>query len=160
MTDENYAKKGDVMRKSIIVSTVVILIHSTLLHVQAALPASLPLMPWQELYDNLDLVSSSGPWYLINVLPRDIYVDCSLPHSINIPTHRLSKKLASPKKWPRNRKIIIYCAGMDCPLSKYAYQALVELGFKDIWVLDGGIRQWKQNMLTVQGVCQSGYLHG
>lgn len=148
------------MKIQLLVLGTILVSTSLLFGAQVKSDEVMPTISWQELSDNLDKVSSSGPWYLINVLPRDIYVDCSLPHSINIPTHRLGKKLASPKKWPRSRKIIIYCAGMDCPLSKYAYQTLRDLGFKDVLVLDGGIRQWKRNMMITQGVCKSGYLHG
>lgn len=148
------------MKIQVVLFGIVFLFHGMLISADLESESQMPKISWQELSDNLDQISSSGPWYLINVLPHDIYVDCALPRSINIPTHRLGKKLASPKKWPRSRKIIIYCAGMDCPLSKYAYQTLRGLGFKDVLVLDGGIRQWKQNMLTTQGVCRSGYLHG
>lgn len=119
-----------------------------------------PTISWQDLSQNLDKVSSSGPWYLINVLPHDIHIDCAIPGSINIPTHKLAKKLASDKKWPRSRTIVIYCAGLDCPLSKYAYQTLKGLGFVDVTVLEGGIRQWTKSMQELQGVCKSGYLLG
>lgn len=97
-------------------------------------------------------------WYLINVLPDGISGECFIPGSISIPTHKLEKKLSNPKKWPRSRKIILYCAGADCPLSRYAYEIVKKLGFDDVQVLEGGIVEWIQNKLPVQGACLFEYL--
>lgn len=121
----------------------------------------IPTVSWQEISDNMAFIQGKEQprWYVVNVLPRDICSDCCIPGSINIPTHLLNPKNQKLKRWPRSRKIIIYCAGDDCPLSKYAYQAFRSLGFTDVWVLDGGIRGWKRNMLPTIGRCKSGYLN-
>jgi rhodanese-related sulfurtransferase len=97
-------------------------------------------------------------WYLINVLPNEFCSECSIPGSINIPTHKLEKKLANSKKWPRDRKIVVYCAGGDCPLSKYAYEILKKLGFVDVQILAGGIIEWVADKLLVHGHCAFSYL--
>jgi rhodanese-related sulfurtransferase len=97
-------------------------------------------------------------WYLINVLPDDVCGECFIPGSINIPTHKLQKKLSNSKKWPRDRKIILYCAGGGCPLSKYAYEIVTNLGFKDVQILEGGIVEWIKNKLPIEGACLFEYL--
>ncbi len=97
-------------------------------------------------------------WYLINVLPTDFCSECSIPGSINIPVHKLEKKLANAKKWPRGRKIVVYCAGGDCPLSKYAYQIIKKLGFVDVQILAGGIIEWVADKMLVNGPCAFNYL--
>lgn len=97
-------------------------------------------------------------WYLINVLPSDCCSECSISGSINIPVHKLEKKLANAKKWPRDRKIVVYCAGGDCPLSKYAYQILTKLGFVDVQILAGGITEWVADKMLVDGPCAFNYL--
>jgi rhodanese-related sulfurtransferase len=119
---------------------------------------NIPTISWQELTKNLDKTSKKDPyrWYVINVLPKDICTDCSIPGSINIPTHLLTKKL---QNWPKDRKIVLYCVGQSCPLSKYAYQSLKALGFQNLVVLDGGMRSWKKNMMPTLGRCRFGYLY-
>lgn len=122
-----------------------------------ALDQDYPTVSLSELKYNASKIRTRQ-WLLINILPRDIFLDCSIPGSVNIPTHMLTKKLASVKNHPRDRKIIIYCAGKDCPLSKYAYQELVRMGFTDVRVFPGGMREWVQKGMAAQGICKSGYL--
>lgn len=96
-------------------------------------------------------------WYLINVLPRYVCTDCMIPGSSNIPIHLLEKKLKNDQKWPRSRKIIVYCAGGNCQLGQYAYDILKHLGFGDIHILKGGIAAWKSQGYPVSGKCTLGY---
>jgi glyoxylase-like metal-dependent hydrolase (beta-lactamase superfamily II)/rhodanese-related sulfurtransferase len=39
--------------------------------------------------------------------------------------------------------IVTYCDGITCPASTKAYQALVELGYKNVFEYPGGISEWK-----------------
>ncbi|MBI2344879.1 rhodanese-like domain-containing protein [Candidatus Dependentiae bacterium] len=124
--------------------------------------ASVSYVSCKEVADHIDCLSDKDEsrWYLINVLPRYICQDCTIVNSINIPIHILYKKLKNSQKWPRNRKIIIYCAGKDCALSRHAYEIIKNLGFVDVQVLDGGIFAWQQDGYPVKGKCQFGYLNG
>lgn len=115
-----------------------------------------PTVSCEYLMQNMGQVLAKKPsLYVINVLPKTVYKDCLIPGSINIPTHTIKKRMNS---WPRDEKIIIYCAGNDCPLSRYAYQILEQMGFLQVFVLEGGLRLWRKKSLAVQGVCQHGYL--
>lgn len=152
--------KGDVMKVRLLLGILLLtLCDSPEIATSVNSGVVIPTMSGQDISDNMAYVSGrlQPRWYLINVLPHDICLDCCIPGSITIPTHLLNQKL---KKWPRSRKIVIYCAGGDCPLSKYAYQILQAMGFVDISVLEGGIRAWKQQGLPMVGRCRSGYLHG
>jgi len=122
----------------------------------------IPTVSWSQIAKNMDFIKGKllPRWYVVNVLPRDICRDCCIPGSINIPTHLLTYKNSKLKHWPRSAKIVIYCAGENCPLSKYAFQALTSLGFTDVSVLEGGMRAWRRNMLPTIGRCKSGYLNG
>ncbi len=115
----------------------------------------------QEVAENMSYLSpkNSNRWYLINVLPRYICSECTIADSINIPVHILDKKLSNEQKWPRGRKIILYCAGGNSPLSKYAYEIVQKLGFDDVQVLEGGIAAWKEDGYPVTGKCLSRYLN-
>ena len=114
----------------------------------------------QEVAENRAYLSAKNRdrWYLINVLPRYICSECTIPDSINIPVHILDKMLKNSQKWPRSRKIILYCAGGSCPLSCYAYEIVKKLGFNDVQVLEGGIAAWKNDGYPVTGKCLSRYL--
>jgi rhodanese-related sulfurtransferase len=122
--------------------------------------ASIRYITCQEVAENMSYLSAKNEnrWYLINVLPRYICSECSITDSINIPVHILDKKLNNKQKWPRSRKIILYCAGGNSPLSRYAYEIVKKLGFDDIQILNGGIAAWKQNGYPVTGKCLSSYL--
>jgi rhodanese-related sulfurtransferase len=122
--------------------------------------ASVRYITCQEVAENMPYLSSKNMnrWYLINVLPRYICSECTITNSINIPVHILDKKLNNKQKWPRSRKIILYCAGGNSPLSRHAYQIVKKLGFDDVQVLEGGIAAWKQDGYPVTGKCLSQYL--
>jgi rhodanese-related sulfurtransferase len=102
-------------------------------------------------------ISREEGLYVINVLPKAICVDCSIPGTLNIPFHKLGKKA---QKWPRNREIIIHCAGLDCPLGRYACELLHTMGFANVTLFDGGVRTWKRHNLPTTGKCRAGYLKG
>ncbi|OGB86138.1 hypothetical protein A3J41_00525 [candidate division TM6 bacterium RIFCSPHIGHO2_12_FULL_38_8] len=104
----------------------------------------------------LSLANEDG-LYVINVLPKAICADCKIPGTLNIPFDKLGKKTA---KWPKNREIIIHCAGMDCPLGQYACDLLQGMGFQNVALFDGGIRTWKRQNLPTTGRCKAGYLKG
>ena len=121
---------------------------------------SISYVTCQELARNMDYLSGKDGfrWYLINVLPRYICAECTIPGSINIPVHLLDKKLKSSQKWPRDRKIIVCCVGGVSPLSRYAYEIIKNLGFDDVHILEGGMSAWKNYGYSVIGKCRAGYL--
>lgn len=119
---------------------------------------SIPTISCLDLQNKMELsISNEDGLYVINVLPKAMCVDCKIPGTINIPFHKLSKKA---QNWPKNREIIIHCAGMDCPLGRYACELLHNMGFKNIALFDGGIRTWKRHNLPTTGRCKAGYLKG
>ena len=94
---------------------------------------------------------------VINVLPKAICKDCKIPGTLNIPIDKLVKKV---QNWPKNREIVIHCAGNPCPLGRHAYQMLIHQGFSNVWLFDGGLRCWKRENLPTCGQCRAGYLKG
>ncbi len=109
-----------------------------------------------QLYAQLPYLTMKNRFfYLINVLPDNVYKDCNIPGSINIACHKLEKYL---KRWPKQRKIVVYSSSPLCPLAHNAYQKLQELGFSNVQLLQGGISDWMQHGYPVQGACKAGYL--
>ena len=92
---------------------------------------------------------------VVNVLRERAYKDCNIRGSKNIPLSQLKQKV---KSWDKSRKIIVHCASYDCPLSRYAYKQLKELGFINVKSFEGGLKEWKQKGYPVKGKCKAGYL--
>jgi len=106
----------------------------------------------QELYDRMQ---ASSALTVINVLPEEMYQDCHIPGSINIPYDQIE---SAAQEWDKNTEIVVYCAHSDCDASEKAYQTLEKMGFANVREFPGGMREWKQAGLTVEGPCESEYL--
>ena len=124
----------------------------SLLGLSFNLLSSLSYISSKELVENMDHVTGKKDpkWYLINVLPRYVAKSYNIKDSNNIPVHILDKKLKNSKKWPRNRKIVLYSM-KESPLNKYAYNILKNLGFTDIHVLDGELKSWETDGVPLIG---------
>lgn len=92
---------------------------------------------------------------IINVLAKENYEDCHIKGSISVPYDQLEKYA---QKLDKNQEIIVYCAHYQCPRSREAYKLLHKLGFKNVRAYEGGIREWFQLGLPVQGSCKADYL--
>lgn len=92
---------------------------------------------------------------LINVLDEESYKDCHIQGSINIPLAYLTKAIIS---FDKNTTIILYCGSAQCDLSRKAWYALHKLGFINVMVYEGGMREWKESNLPSQGSCVADYL--
>ena len=93
---------------------------------------------------------------LINVLDEQTYIDCHIPGSINVPYDRLIETLAS---WEKDKEIVLYCAHNDCSKSKEAYELLADLGFTQLSLYFGGMKDWIKKGYDTVGVCTMKYLH-
>lgn len=107
----------------------------------------------QELKNKLD---NNPDMILINVLNQEIYVDCHITGSINIPLIQLLETVAS---WDKDKEIIVYCAENSCDASDQAYQLLSEMGFTHIFKYQGGIKEWFKKGYDCTGTCTMKYLH-
>lgn len=80
---------------------------------------------------------------LINVLPTDPFNNQHIRTSINIPFDNddfveMVKQVAGSK----DRKIVVYCANFDCPVSPKAAKALEAAGFTNVFDYEGGTEDW------------------
>lgn len=117
------------------------------------------VIPEIQLNELKELVSkpSQPNFHLISVLPSSSYKDCNIPGSINIPIDQLERK-SLLLKWHKNDLIIVYGASPSCPLSRYAFERLKKAGFLQVKVFSGGLKQWHNHRLPVNGSCKAGYL--
>ena len=44
---------------------------------------------------------------------------------------------------PRDQRIVVYCSSETCPSSQYAYEALDQLGYEEIYDMRAGLQGWK-----------------
>jgi len=92
---------------------------------------------------------------VINVLSPSICSDCHIPGSMNVPLNTLKKK---SQDWRKDANIVLHCASLHCPLSRYAYEILSKLGFTRVRVFDGGLQEWTAKKFPRAGRYRAGYL--
>ena len=101
-----------------------------------------------ELATNKDLV-------VVNVLGKEHYDDCHITNSINIPRDELRAK---EHLLDRGKKTVLYCAHYDCKASKEAFEILKSLGFKNMFLYEGGTKEWREKGFETEGPCKQSYL--
>ena len=95
----------------------------------------------QRLTDNTD-----EGYTILDVRPQTAYDQGHIPGSINIPLSNLGYRYI---ELDRTKDIIVYCAlGIQC---KIACQILINLGFKDVYNLTGGLLEWTYALETSNG---------
>lgn len=92
---------------------------------------------------------------IINVLDENLYQDCHIKGSINIPSEKL---LAKTSSWDKDKDVVVYCATATCSKSKNAYMLLQDLGFFNLHEYSGGIQEWLQKGFETNGDCKLQYL--
>lgn len=83
---------------------------------------------------------------LINVLPRDTFVDEHIRTSVNVPLEdddfdKIVERIAGHK----NRKVVVYCASHECDASDKAARKLEQAGFSQVYDYEGGTKDWMEN---------------
>lgn len=93
---------------------------------------------------------------LVNVLKPDYYSDCHIRGSINVPLDTL-------EEWAKNvdkdAVIVVYCASYTSTICLSAWQRLHTLGFINLWAYHGGMNEWYNSGLPVEGACRQNYLN-
>ena len=92
---------------------------------------------------------------VINVLDKELYDDCHIKGSINIPFDMVEH---AAKDIDKQAEIVLYCSNYQCSTSEYAARKLRNLGFKQVAVYQGGTAEWFQAGLPVEGACEHAYL--
>lgn len=103
---------------------------------------------WQKIEKREGLV-------VVNVLDKELYDDCHIKGSINIPFEMIEEQAALIDK---NAEIVIYCSNYQCSTSEYAARKLRSQGFTNVSVYEGGTAEWFQEGLPVEGPHRQAYL--
>ena len=87
--------------------------------------------------DNFKLVIVLGEW---------AYRAKHIPTSLNVTTPEAATEVLHPED-----EIVVYCSNVDCPASPYAYHLLTTTGHKNVRRYAGGIADWKEGGLPLEG---------
>lgn len=72
-----------------------------------------------------------------------------VPGAINVPYVEIR---AGGRLPTRDQRIVVYCSSETCPISQYAYEALQNLGYREVYDMRAGLQGWKEaGYPTVQG---------
>lgn len=102
-----------------------------------------------------DIQEEGKRLYVINVLEKNLYNDCHIKGSVNVPFEQV-KTFA--QKLNKDAHIVVYCSNYRCTASGSVVKMLGKMGFEHVWAYEGGTAEWYQNGLPVEGVCKQAYL--
>lgn len=92
---------------------------------------------------------------IINILDQELYNDCHIAGSINIPFEQLESRL---DRLDKQAETIVYCSNYQCTASAHAARILKEKGFSRVYAYEAGMAEWYQQKLPVVGACKESYL--
>jgi len=92
---------------------------------------------------------------VINILDENLYQDCHIAGSIHVPFDQLELYM---KDKDHGAEIVLYCSNYACGASAYAVKMLQKLGFEHVYAYEGGMAEWYQKGLPVEGPCEQSYL--
>ena len=84
---------------------------------------------------------------ILDVLSRESYLKEHLPTAINIPLAELPQRISELNK---QKPIIVYCGSLSCMASTRAAELLEKEGYT-VWEYDGGLEDWIEHRLPVDG---------
>lgn len=84
---------------------------------------------------------------ILDVRSEDSYMTEHIKNAVNISYDKLGGRTGDLDK---TKEIIIYCSDYDCGLSANAVSLLAKLGFKNVFVLEGGIESWQDKGYPVE----------
>ena len=114
------------------------------------LPACWPFTKKQE------AVEKQKGLVVINVLSKKMYDDCHIVGSISVPFEQVEQYVQDTID--KDAEIVFYCSNYMCSASGFSRKKLMDLGFKNVLVYEGGTAEWAQLGYPVTGPCKLSYL--
>lgn len=80
----------------------------------------------------------------------ELYAAGHLPEAVSLPLERVEDELASfARTVSETRPLITYCSGYGCPDSYDLAVRLLEQGYREVYVFEGGMPAWEAAGLPV-----------
>jgi rhodanese-related sulfurtransferase len=97
----------------------------------------------------IEMCSKGRKFTLVDVLGRDSYEKEHIPGALSIPLDDLEQE--AERFLDKNDTIVVYCASFVCTASTTAAQKLEEMGYKKVLDYKGGLKDYKEAGLSLQG---------
>lgn len=96
--------------------------------------------------DLRSLLRTKANVLLLDVLPRDKFAKDHIEGAHNIPmdTPDFVKAVERAAAGSKSKKVVVYCAGVECGSSERAAGQLTGAGFTDVLAYEGGLKAWRQ----------------
>jgi len=86
---------------------------------------------------------------LLEALPERYYVQKHLPGARLFPHDEVDRRAAAVIPG-QGSPVVVYCASRSCQNSRIAAQRLIQLGYTDVTVYEGGKQEWEQGGLPFE----------
>jgi len=95
------------------------------------------------------MMQEKGDMVFINTMSAIECRDHRIPGSLCIPCPKFEELIPAMLE-DRDRSIVIYCASIGCHRSMHAARKARDLGYRDVYLLDGGLPAWKEAGYAVE----------
>jgi len=85
---------------------------------------------------------------IIDVLAPEHFQANHIKGAISMPLNTIERQV--PKMLDKEDTIVTYCASYICPVSTYAAEKLMAMGYEKVYDYKGGIKEWMEAGLPVQ----------
>ncbi|MGE4344871.1 MAG: rhodanese-like domain-containing protein [Geoalkalibacter sp.] len=97
------------------------------------------------------LAEREGGALLVDARVAELYREGHIAGAVSLPLADCEARLEQFKKdIDPDRTLIVYCSGYGCPDSFDLGQILLEEGFRDVRVYEGGMPEWRDQGLPVE----------
>jgi rhodanese-related sulfurtransferase len=86
---------------------------------------------------------------LLEALPERYYAQKHLPGAILFPHDQVDLR-ATAVIPDQGAAVVVYCASRSCQNSRIAAQRLIQLGYSNVAVYEGGKQEWEQSALPFE----------
>lgn len=95
------------------------------------------------------MMQENGNMVFINTMSTIECRDHRIPGSLCIPCPKFEELMPAMLK-NSDRPLVVYCASIGCHRSMHAAGKALDLGYRDVYVLDGGLPAWKEAGYSVE----------
>jgi rhodanese-related sulfurtransferase len=83
---------------------------------------------------------------VIHALNAENYASGHVPGALNVDYEKMKPEMLPADK---NAAIVFYCSGPMCPVSRMAANKAVKWGYVNVWVYEGGMKDWQSSGMAV-----------
>ena len=82
-------------------------------------------------------------FYLADVLSNESYQNKHIKGAINVSIKDGDFSENAKSAFTKEQKIVVYCSNFQCSASTRAAKQLVEMGYKNVYEYEGGLKDWE-----------------